>query len=189
MPTLAFHTQAPALGPVTDPVMKGFRDRAEAAFVSAFNTQGYLGRIREDENVEFFPGPDFDGVIPEPGSFGTGEDSRAGFYADFEYAPSTLSFWSSLESVAAFAYRGVHAEALSNRQEWFAKTEYPVYVAWWIDDDDKLPPWGEAGKRLMHLHEHGPSPHAFNFKSAFDATGTPAKLDRSSLDDYAKSVH
>ncbi len=45
MPRVAFHTQAPAVGAPTDPVMKGFMDRNDAAFDSAHNTEGFIGRF------------------------------------------------------------------------------------------------------------------------------------------------
>ena len=187
MPRVAFHTQAPALGPPTDPIMKGFWDRTEATFESAFNSEGFIGGMRGD-NGEFVPGPGFDGPIPKSIPHGSETDSRTDFYAEYESAPSTLTIWSDLESVAAFAYRGRHGEALSKRQEWFAETEYPVYVAWWIEDNDQPPTWSEAGRRLTYLSEHGPSPKAFNFKSAFDSGGSSVKLDRSTLEHYSKTV-
>ncbi len=186
MPRVAFHTQAPAMGPPTDPVMKGFWDRAEAAFDSADNTEGIIGRFNWEG--EFTAGPGYEDAIPNWSNTGIVTDSRTNFYAEYESVPSTLSVWRDLESVAAFAYRGRHGEALSKRQEWFVKTEYPVYVAWWIEDDEQMPTWREAGRRLTHLHEHGPSPRAFSFKSTFDSSGQPVKLDQASLDRYSKSV-
>jgi hypothetical protein len=88
----------------------------------------------------------------------------------------TLSFWTDLESVASFAYHGLHARALQLKRDWFIEPSWPVYVAWWIGDDE-VPDWQEAVRRLEHLHEHGPTPHAFTFKSPFDNQGRPARLD------------
>ena len=68
------------------------------------------------------------------------------FYVEGEHAgaPATLTVWDDLESVFAFAYYGVHGEALSKRKEWFVPPEWPTYVAWWVDDDHQ-PDWEEAG--------------------------------------------
>ena len=41
-------------------------------------------------------------------------------------APATLSLWDDLESVYAFPYNGRHAEALSKREDWFRKPEWPT---------------------------------------------------------------
>ena len=186
MPRVAFHTQAPAVGAPTDPVMKGFLDRTNAAYDSAHNTEGFIGRINWEG--EFLADPGSEAEIPNWSNTGIVTDSRTDFYAEYEFVPSTLSVWSDLESVAAFAYRGLHAEALSKRQEWFVKTEYPVYVAWWLDDGAPLPAWSEAGRRLTQLHDDGPTPEAFDFKSAFDSSNQQVKLDQPSLDQYSKSV-
>ena len=186
MPRVAFHTQTPALGLGTEPVMKGFMDRIDAAFDSAHNTEGFIGRF--DWEGEFIAGPGSEAEIPNWINTGIVTDSRTDFYAEYEFVPSTLSIWRDLESVAAFAYRGLHAEALGKRREWFVDTEYPVYVAWWIDDGGPLHTWTEAGRRLTQLHDHGPAPEAFDFKSTFDSSGQPVKLDRASLDQYSKSV-
>jgi hypothetical protein len=64
----------------------------------------------------------------------------------------------------------VHLEALQKRKEWFRPPEWPTYVAWWIEDDE-TPTWGDAFARLEYIHDHGPSPYAFNFKQAFDGDG------------------
>jgi hypothetical protein len=52
-----------------------------------------------------------------------------------------------------------------------------VYVAGWVADD-ATPSWEEAMARLDHLHEHGSSPQAFDFKAPFDAAGNPATIRR-----------
>jgi hypothetical protein len=54
-------------------------------------------------------------------------------------------------------------------------------VAWWAEEGH-VPTWAEACQRHEHLHDHGPSAHAFNFKQPFDAGGQPVELDRKRLD-------
>jgi hypothetical protein len=51
---------------------------------------------------------------------------------------------------------------------------WPIYVAWWIKQCHQ-PTWPEACARLEHLHDHGPTVHAFTFKSAFDPQGVACK--------------
>lgn len=72
----------------------------------------------------------------------------------------------------------MHAEALSHRKEWFLKPEWPTYVAWWVPDEHP-PEWREAAERHAYLHEHGPSPYAFDLKRPFGPNGEPLELDRS----------
>jgi hypothetical protein len=90
---------------------------------------------------------------------------------------STLSLWRSIESVYAFAYSGVHGEALRHRLEWFIRPEWPNYAAWWVADDH-VPDWHEASERLEHLHDHGPSPQAFDFRHAFGSDAGSIEVRR-----------
>ncbi|HEY4359675.1 MAG TPA: DUF3291 domain-containing protein [Bryobacteraceae bacterium] len=89
----------------------------------------------------------------------------------------TLSVWNDLESVAAFAYEGAHAEALSKRRGWFQALRLPNYVSWWVAEAQDVD-WKGASALLDHLHAHGPSAFAFDFAKPFDASGNPCSLDR-----------
>jgi hypothetical protein len=89
--------------------------------------------------------------------------------------------WEDLESVAAFAYSGPHGEAMVHRREWFGEPTAPEYVAFWVDDEADRVDWQEAADRLDHLNEHGPTPHAFDFKRPFDTEGNPTSLDRAKI--------
>ena len=82
-----------------------------------------------------------------------------------------------MDSVFAFAYRGVHAEALRRRKEWFHKPQRPTYAAWWTPDEH-LPTWAEAVERQERLHAQGPTPFAFDFRNPFDPEGNPLALRR-----------
>ena len=85
--------------------------------------------------------------------------------------------WRDLESVFAFTYFGLHAEALAHGREWFQKPEWPPYVLWWMKAGDQ-PTWAEGVARHEYLHDHGPSAFAFNFKNSFNAEGKSFELDR-----------
>ena len=102
-------------------------------------------------------------------------------------APATMSLWDDLESVYAFAYNGRHAEALGKREEWFRKPEWPTYVAWWVEDDH-IPTREEGATHLEHLHDHGSTYYAFDFKTPFSADGQPCRMDRDRVRDRAEVV-
>ena len=87
----------------------------------------------------------------------------------------------------AFAYNGCHAEALSKREDWFRKPEWPTYVAWWVADD-YIPTREEAAAKLEHLHDHGSAPEAFDFKTPFDTDGQPWRMDRDKIRERAEVV-
>ena len=82
-----------------------------------------------------------------------------------------------LEFTFAFAYAGWHAETLPRAKEWFLPPAWPSYAAWWVPDDYPLD-WPNAIARHEYLHDHGPSPRVFDFKTPFGSDGNPLALDR-----------
>ena len=161
------------------PQTKGFVDRSPNVFESAENSQGFVDRskgIRRD-------GPHEDG--PHWGD----PQARPRFFVEDQHpgAPATISLWDDLESVYSFAYYGRHAEALGKRKEWFVSPEWPTYVAWWVEDGH-IPTRQDASQRLEHLHDHGSTPHAFDFKTPFDAAGQPWRMDRAKIRERAEVV-
>jgi len=89
-----------------------------------------------------------------------------------ETQATTLSLWTCIESVYAFTCGGLHFRAFQQREKWFRKPQWPSYAAWWVADD-QIPTWREASDRLEHLHDHGPTPFAFDFKVMFGADNEP----------------
>ncbi|MDB5060154.1 MAG: domain containing protein [Chloroflexi bacterium] len=132
------------------PQVQGFLDRISATFAAADAAPGFLG------------GPDRNGALAPSFLDPALRDQEA----------STVSLWEDLHSVWAFAYRGLHAEALQHRREWFGEPAWPNYVAWWVEDDH-MPSWPEAAERYQHLHDHGSTAFAFTFKKPFGADGGP----------------
>ena len=137
--------------------VQGIFDRFEATFSQLEKSEGFIDRDRGEWGDRLSP-RFFD---------------RDKHVADL----LTLSLWTDLESVSAFAYRGPHGEAFKRRREWVLKPEWPSYVAWWVDADH-TPDCEEACQRLEYLHDHGPSDQAFNFKQPFDENGQAVELDR-----------
>ena len=115
----------------------------------------------------------------EPGPESWGEQVYPRFYVERGdgWSPSTLSLWRDLTALMAFSYGGIHAEAMRHGREWFVKPTWPGYALWWVARDH-TPDWAEGVKRLEFLHDNGPSPFAFDFKTPFDADGNPISIDR-----------
>ncbi|MEQ8675589.1 MAG: DUF3291 domain-containing protein [Aggregatilineales bacterium] len=77
-----------------------------------------------------------------------------------------MSVWESVESLYKYAYKSKHADYFARRREWFTRPEKPSPVLWWVPAKH-TPTLAEALARVDHLAEHGPTPHAFNFKKTF----------------------
>ncbi|MBS0580592.1 MAG: DUF3291 domain-containing protein [Proteobacteria bacterium] len=149
--------------PIGDPMVQGFADRLESVYAAAEGSAGFFARsVRNYQTWEHSWGPL---IAPRCTPAGVGLSELA----------MTLSVWHDLESVAAFAYRGLHGEALSMRADWFRRGPWPGHVAWWIEGDHR-PNWGEAVMRLDQLHERGPAPDAFTFRKAFNFSGSQIRM-------------
>jgi len=157
------------------PQTKGFIDRIDNVYASAENSDGFVDRAprRTERHAHQWGDP-----RANPRFFV--EDLHPG-------APATISLWDDLESVYAFAYYGRHAEALGKGKEWFVNSEWPFYVGWWVEDDH-IPTRQDASQRLEHLHDHGSTPHAFDFKTPFDDVGKPWRMDRGKIRERSEVV-
>jgi hypothetical protein len=154
-----------------DPASQGFRDRIAAAVQTMEQADGFIAS-------EFDESPVWgDLVLPKA-------VDRPEFANRYAY---TLSLWEDLDAVFAYAYHAAHGEALRHRAEWFCKGDWPVYVAWWVDDDH-IPTLREAAERNDHYHQFGSTPTAFDFKHAFDAHGNPIKIDRQRVREKASKL-
>jgi hypothetical protein len=80
-----------------------------------------------------------------------------------------MSVWSSIAALFDFVYRSDHRGFMLRRREWFDKPEGPYQVLWWVPEGH-IPTVEEGLARLRHLTEHGPTPHAFTFKTVFPET-------------------
>ncbi len=168
---LAFMTFGVLREPWGSPGVRGFEDRLDATFAASDRAPGLLDRY--DDDIDDFTMPDDD---PRWGRWGPYRlpSVYPGVVTDLASTREavTLSIWRDIDSVFAFAYGGLHIEALRRRSDWFEARRWPTYVAWWIGDDDQ-PTWAEATARLDRLHAEGPTPEAFDFHRPFDALGRP----------------
>jgi len=78
-----------------------------------------------------------------------------------------MSVWTDLESLRAFTYDTGHVAILRRRREWFERLASAHLVLWWVPEGH-VPTVDEALRRLEHLQAHGPTPHAFTFRTPFE---------------------
>lgn len=165
---IAFFTLGVLKAPVGNEVVQGFVDRLGPVYAAAEGSAGFFARsIRNVQTWEHSWGP-----VLAP--------TCVPAHLGLNQLAMTLSLWRDLESVAAFSYRGAHAESLSKRGDWFERGPWPSFVAWWVDEQHQ-PTWAEAVARVDQLHAQGPTPSAFNFRQPFAVAGQPVKLDRAIL--------
>ena len=162
---LALYTFGVFREPAESPKNAGFHARNDAVFASAETSDGFIARSG-------YPGD------PGPQSWGPQVFPR--FYVERGdgWTPATLSLWRDIESAMGFAYGGLHREALRQARDWFAAPEWPPYAAWW-EPDGVRPSWTDAARRHEALHDRGPTPFAFDFKTPFDAGGRSFAFKRS----------
>lgn len=147
----------------------GFHQRNDPALAQAEASVGFVARS---------------GYPDEPGPESWGEQVFPRFYEERGdgWSPETLSLWTDIESIVAFAYDGIHGDAVRHGRDWFVKGPWPPLALWWVADDE-IPDWSEAVARFEHLADHGPTARAFSFASPFDAEGRSSRLDRDLIDE------
>ena len=166
---LAIYNFGLFVAPYDSPEVEGFRLREPANFLAAETAKGFVGRSGYDGE----PGPESWGLQVFP-RFIKGRG--------FETAPSSLSLWADLESLMAFSYSGVHADALKHAKNWQVEKQWPALVIWWTEG---RPDWAEAVERFEQLHDHGPGARAFNFKDPYGPDGERISIDRARVRELA----
>ena len=146
------------------PSFEGFVLREPLNFEAAERSEGFVGRSG-------YPGE------PGPRSWGLPKQPRFLEDTPFDAGLASLSLWRDVESLMAFAYSGVHANALKHAANWMGPRTWPPLVLWWVTDGQR-PKWSDGVERLEHLHDHGPSAHAFTFKQPFAPDGGSLSIDR-----------
>ena len=143
--------------PIDSPVMEGFRRALEPLNALADASAGFVWRLQTEEG-------DATGIRP---------------YADDDLMAINMSVWESLDALQKFVYQTAHVGPLRDRKQWFEPIEGPILALWWIPAGH-VPTVAEAMARLAHLKEHGPTQHAFTFRSPFpapDADSNVGSLD------------
>jgi uncharacterized protein DUF3291 len=84
-----------------------------------------------------------------------------------------MSVWTSVKALAEFTFRNTeHVAVLRGRRAWFARPTKAMSALWWIPAGS-VPTVTDAEERILHLREHGPTPHAFTFRAPHPAPGRP----------------
>jgi Domain of unknown function (DUF3291). len=156
-----------------DPAIEGFLRREPFNFEAAERASGFVARS---------------GYDGEPGPVSWGQQVFPRFLAGSgrTSGPSSLSLWQDIESLMAFSYSGIHAEALQHARRWNVERAWPSLVLFWVEAD-RRPDWTEAVERFEQLADHGVSPSAFTFKQPFDAYGAAYMIDRQRVKAIAAS--
>jgi heme-degrading monooxygenase HmoA len=132
--------------PIDSPIMEGFRRQLDPINALADHSPGFVWRLQtEDGNAT--------AIRPYEG-----DDLMA----------INMSVWESLEALQQFVYKSHHVETLRGRHQWFEPIAGPILALWWIPAGH-LPTVAEARERLQYLKDHGPTPHAFTFRTPFPA--------------------
>lgn len=163
-PVLALYTFGQFIRPSGDAANDGFHALNDPVFRIADRAEGLIARS---------------GYASDEGPQPWGPEVYPRFYEERGdgWSPATLSLWRDIESLFAFTYSGLHAEALRRGREWFRQGGWPPLVLWWHDGAG-LPSWAEGVTRYEALHDHGPGPRAFTFRDAYDSAGRPATVDK-----------
>ncbi|WEZ82082.1 DUF3291 domain-containing protein [Rhizobium sp. 32-5/1] len=170
---LAIYNFGLFVAPYDDPAVEGFRLREPFNFDAAARSEGFVGRS---------------GYQGEPGPRCWGEQVFPRFIhgSGFETAPSSLSLWADIESLMAFTYSGVHADALKHARNWNVQRQWPALVLWWVEAG-RRPVWADGVSRLERLHDHGSGPNGFTFKEPFTASGEACVIDRARVRQIAQN--
>jgi hypothetical protein len=171
---LAVYTFNQFVAPYQSERIKGFRDAEPATFRTIEKAEGFIARS---------------GYVGEPGPESWGEQVFPSCWTNGNgdgWAPSTLSLWSSIESIMAATYQGPHGRLLRYGKDWHIPADHiPEYVLWWVPDGER-PDWAAAVGRFEKLMVDGPNPNAFTFKTAFDVVGSRYTPDRVLIKDLAQ---
>jgi hypothetical protein len=148
------------LAPLDDEQMAGFVNELEPINAIADAAPGFVWRLQTEDG-------DATGI-------------RA---FDDDMLLVNMSVWESVEALADFTYSAEHRDILRGRRQWFEKVTEAIFVLWWVPAGT-IPTVDEAKERLEHLREHGPTPEAFTFRTAFPSPGTPAGEAQATNDDW-----
>jgi Domain of unknown function (DUF3291) len=128
---------------INDPIMQEFVDNLDAVNALAESSEGFVWRLKEENNnaTSFNPYNDEQVIV-------------------------NISVWQNVETLEEFVYKTFHTDFLKRRREWFQTFGKAYTALWWIDQG-QYPTLAEAVARLDHLQTHGASPYSFDFRKKF----------------------
>jgi Domain of unknown function (DUF3291) len=128
---------------IDDPVMQEFVDNLDRVNALAEGSEGFIWRLKDDNNnaTAFNPYDDEQIII-------------------------NVSVWESIETLEQFVYRSLHTDFLKRRREWFQQFGKAYTAMWWIPAG-AYPTIAEAAQKLADLQENGASAAVFDFRNKF----------------------
>ncbi|MCY0927553.1 DUF3291 domain-containing protein [Streptomyces sp. H27-H1] len=129
--------------PLDSPELKDFVDGLDHVNAVADAAEGFVWRLE-----------------------GEGGDATGVRVFDDEWIIINMSVWRDADSLNSFMYAGRHRELMARRREWFEHVKEAMTALWWVPSG-KRPTVADAEERLVHLREHGPSPHVFTLREQF----------------------
>lgn len=126
-----------------DPIMEGFRTQLGPINALADRSSGFVWRLQTEDGNAMAIRP-----------------------YDDERMAINMSVWESLDALQQFVYKSVHVGPLRDRKQWFEPMDGPILALWWIPAGH-IPTVKEAQERLDQLKRHGPTAHAFTFRTPF----------------------
>jgi hypothetical protein len=185
MAQLAFYISTKVPSAHSDPEMQGFREKFLAAIPLAYaEAEKAPGFVAHANQIEWDDTrSEFDQDYGPWGRFAVPRFFDGARGLGVRELSQSLSVWTCLEALYAYAYDGLHGEVLKVSR---AKFHIEFYaVAWWIADGVR-PTWSESVERLHYLYDHEPSPRGFRVSRALDEHGRAATLNPRKLAAYRR---
>lgn len=129
--------------PIDSPEMKEFVDNLDPINTLAENSEGFIWRLKEENN-----------------------NATSIKVYDDDFIIVNMSVWKDKDALYKYVYQSDHTVFLRRRKEWFEKME-AMYMALWYVPANQMPSVEDAVERLNHLREHGETPFSFSFKNNF----------------------
>jgi len=127
--------------PLDSPAMADFVANLDRINALAESAPGYVWRLQTEEGDATALRPLGDSVIVN------------------------MSVWDDVVALNRYVYKSAHVEVMRRRKEWFERMTEAYLVLWWVPRGHR-PSIEEALQRLETLRSLGPTPRAFNFRSA-----------------------
>lgn len=147
-----------------------------AYHLAQFNIARLHQPMDSDESAEFVRALDPINMLADvtPGFVWRlqGDDGQPSSFMSFPEIDDPMmlvnySIWTDLASFTHFVYRSGHGAYFRRRREWFAPSDEPQTVCWWIPAGE-IPSVSDGHRRLMHLRAHGPSEEGWPPNHPFD---------------------
>jgi hypothetical protein len=128
---------------INDHIMQEFVDNLDKVNDLAENSEGFIWRLKDENN-------NATGINP---------------YGD-EQILVNVSVWESIEALEKYVYKTFHTDFLRRRKEWFQNFGKVSTAMWWIKKDE-FPTIEEAVSKLDYLQQNGASETVFDSKKRF----------------------